>query len=145
MYGFGDFRVDRIFQNAETQQQAFKALLLWPGFEVTDALYEICKNNEKEKYFDPAFNAYVAKIAGAVLTGEQKLLLLRKALEIAQTTSQKKIVLEQIQKTGTFLGLIVAGKYLEDNDLQQTACQAVMNIALANKAYYGEEVSCLFE
>ena len=129
--------------NAETQQQAFKALLLWPGFEVTDALYEICKNNEKEKYFDPAFNAYVAKIAGAVLTGEQKLLLLRKALEIAQTTSQKKIVLEQIQKTGTFLGLIVAGKYLEDNDLQQTACQAVMNIALANKAYYGEEVSRL--
>ena len=41
------------------------------------------------------------------------------------------------------MGLIVAGKYLEDNDLQQTACQAVMNIALANKAYYGEEVSRL--
>ena len=50
----------------------------------------------------PSFSAFVPlrRIIG------QKLLLLRKALEIAQTTSQKKIVLEQSQKTGTFLGLI---------------------------------------
>lgn len=129
--------------NAETQQQAFQALLLWPGFEVTDALYEICKNNESGKYFDPAFRAYVTKVAGTALTGDQKLLLLRKALEIARNTAQKKMVLEQIQKTGTFLGLVTAGEYLEDKDLQQTACQAVMNIALGNKAYYGEVVTRL--
>lgn len=129
--------------NAGTQQEAFKALLLWPGFESAEALYTICKNDGNGKYFNPAFEAYVNKIAGTALAGEQKLLLLRKALKIAQNTSQKKAVLEQIQKTGTFLGLVTAGEYLEDKDLQQTACQTIMNIALGNKAYYGEVVNRL--
>ena len=75
----------------------------------------------------------------------QQLLMLRYALETAATPAQKQHVLQQISGTGTFLGLLTAGKYLDDsnNDVQQAAVQTVQKIALANPGYYGPEISAI--
>ena len=76
-------------------------------------------------------------------TPEQQLLILRDALEKAETPAQKQRALQEISRTGAFLGLLTAGKYLDDSDsnVQQAAVQTVLTIALANPGYYGPEIT----
>ncbi len=139
------------FKNSsnETQKrEAFGALLNWNGFEAADILYAISKSDEDEYYTGQALVALINKIKNSGLSNENRLIFLRNAMEVAmansKTADREKIeILKQIQGTNTFLGLIYAGKFLDEKPLQQAACQAVMNIALNNKAYYGEEVTAL--
>ncbi|MDR1339464.1 MAG: DUF1080 domain-containing protein, partial [Prevotellaceae bacterium] len=122
---------------------AFDALSNWSDASAMPALLNIAKTNPK--YFDKALKSYVSKINKSANKPEQKLLLLRNALEIAKTGAQKKEIIEQIAKTNTFLALITVGTYLDDSspEVQQAAVQAVRKIATANPAYYGSEVTAL--
>lgn len=122
---------------------AFEALLNWKGIEVADELYAICKENPSSNYFDPALTAYVKLVSNPAFTGENRLLSLRKAMEIAKTDAQKNAILQQIEKTGTFLGMLYAGEFLDQKPVQQAAANAVMNIALGNKEYMGTNVRVL--
>lgn len=122
---------------------AFEALLNWKGIEVADELYVICKENPSSNYFDPAITAYVKLVSNPAFTGENRLLSLRKAMEIAKTDAQKNAILQQIEKTGTFLGMLYAGEFLDQKPVQQAAANAVMNIALGNKEYMGTNVRAL--
>jgi len=78
-------------------------------------------------------------------TPEQQLIVLRDSLEIARTPEQKEEIIQQIAKTGTFLGLITAGKYLDDPDeiVQQASVQTITAIALGHPEYYGKIVTDL--
>lgn len=122
---------------------AFEALLNWKGIEVADELYAICKENPSSNYFDPALTACVKLVSNPAFTGENRLLSLRKAMEIAKTDAQKNAILQQIEKTGTFLGMLYAGEFLDQKPVQQAAANAVMNIALGNKEYMGTNVRAL--
>lgn len=119
---------------------AFEALLNWNGIEVADELFAICKDASLSAYFDRAINAYINLVSNPVYTGENRLIGLRKAMEIAKTDEQKNAVLKRIEKTGTFLGMIYAGEFLDQKPVQQAAANAVMNIALGNKEYFGTGV-----
>lgn len=119
---------------------AFEALLNWRGAEAADELYAICKDASSSAYFDRALNAYIQLVSNPAFTGENRLLSLRKAMEIAKTDDQKIAVLKQIERTGTFLGMLYAGEFLNQKPVQQAAANAVMNIALGNKEYTGTNV-----
>lgn len=119
---------------------AFEALLNWNGIEVADELFAICKDASLSAYFDRAINAYINLVSNPVYTGENRLIGLRKAMEIAKTDEQKNAVLKRIEKIGTFLGMIYAGEFLDQKPVQQAAANAVMNIALGNKEYFGTGV-----
>jgi HEAT repeat protein len=137
MTGFND--------NAGTRPAAFEALTAWNDATVLTGLYEIAVKNPAGDYFERAINSYVSKVGASKETPEQKLLLLRKALEIAKTSTTKRSILNQIAHTGTFIGLITAGKYLDDadNSVQQAAVQVVRTISLDHPEYYGTEVTAL--
>jgi HEAT repeat protein len=122
---------------------AFEALANWNGASAMPTLFNIAKTNAK--YSEEALYSYVSKVNKSNQKPEQKLLLLRNALEIARTGAQKQEIINQIAETRSFLGLITAGKYLDDSDVgvQQAAVQAVRKIAIANPAYYGAEVTAL--
>ena len=122
---------------------AFEALLNWKGIEVADELYMICKESPSSNYFDPALTTYVKLVSNPAFTGENRLLSLRKAMEIAKTDAQKIAILQQIENTGTFLGMLYAGEFLDQKPVQQAAANAVMNIALGNKEYVGANVRAL--
>ncbi|MBP3517223.1 MAG: DUF1080 domain-containing protein [Parabacteroides sp.] len=122
---------------------AFEALLNWKGIEVADELYTICKENPSSNYFDPALTTYVKLVSNPEFTGENRLLSLRKAMEIAKTDAQKNAILRQIENTGTFLGMLYAGEFLNQKPVQQAAANAVMNIALGHKEYMGANVRVL--
>lgn len=119
---------------------AFEALLNWNGIEAADELFAICKDASSSAYFDRAINAYIKLVSNPAFTAENRLIGLRKAMEVAKTDAQKNAVLKQIEKTGTFLGMIYAGEFLSQKPVQQAAANAVMNIALGNKEYMGTEV-----
>jgi HEAT repeat protein len=122
---------------------AFNALTNWNDASAMPVLLNIAKTNPK--YFDKALTSYVSKINKSDNTSEQKLLLLRDALEIAKTGAQKQEIIKQIANTRTFLGLITVGKYLDDSnaDVQQAAVQAIRKIATANSNLYGSPVTAL--
>lgn len=123
-----------------TKEAAFDALLNFRGIAAADELFAICQDPSASAYFDRAIDTYIRMVARSGMTGENRLIYLRKAMEIAKTDARKITVLEEIGKTGTFIGLIYAGNYLEEKPLQQAAANAVMNIGLNHKQYTGPEV-----
>jgi hypothetical protein len=127
----------------DAKDAAFEALLSWRGFEIADELYAISKNPSASSYFDRALTAYVKLVSDPSLTGENRLIYLRKAFEIAKTDVQKNAILTQIGRTGTYLALLYAGNFIDQSALKETAAVAVMNIALNHPEYTGENVVAL--
>ena len=122
---------------------AFEALLSCKGLEAADALYDICKSASASSYSDRALTAYVKLVSNPAYTGENRLIRLRKAMEIADNDTQKVAILRQIERTGTYLGMLYAGEFLDQKPFQQAAANAVMNIALGNKSFTGQNVKAL--
>ena len=124
----------------EAKSAAFEALLNWKGAEVADELFAVCKDPSASSYFDRAIKAYIQLVSNPSLSGENRVIFLRKAMEMAQTDEQKGIILRQIGRAGTFLGMLYAGEFLDNKPLQQIAANAVRDIALNNKEYTGQLV-----
>ena len=130
-------------ENKSTKDMAFNALLSWKGLDAAEKLYNICVDNASSAYFDKALKRYTELASDPVLTGEARRLLLDKALKISKTDYQKNYILKSIGQTNTYLGLILAGEYLDEKAVQQAAANAVMTIALANQDFTGEAVKKL--
>lgn len=129
----------------DAKQQAFDALLLWEGPETSDALYGVLTASDSSSYFEQALTAYIRLASSSRLTPENRLIGLRKAMDVARTPEQKNSIIQQIGKTGTLTALMVAGQYLDDAPVQQSAALAVMDIALGHKDYTGSAVRKLLE
>ena len=118
-----------------------KKVFLLLMFGVGSLLATIAQADQQSREANTAAKATMLQ----AIPPAQQLLMLRYALEAAETPAQKQHVLRQISGTGTFLGLLTAGKYLDDmdNGVQQAAVQTVQTIALANPGYYGPEITAL--
>ncbi|MDB5261845.1 MAG: hypothetical protein JWQ14_1126 [Adhaeribacter sp.] len=124
----------------ETKKAAFAALGRWTDFSAANELLNIAQTNTGSTYFDQALRGYVRQVSTAKFPAEQKLLLLTKALDIAQSNEQKNLILREVGRSHTYLSLLTVAKYLDDASLQQTAATAATNIALGNKAIFGNDV-----
>ena len=102
--------------NSAAKDAALGALLAWKGYEAAEQLFNICKSNPSDQVFDKVLNRYVELVSAPTRTGENRLLDLRDAMEIARTNEQKATILKQIQKTNTFQGLLYASKFLDASD-----------------------------
>jgi len=129
--------------DSNLKEAAFESLTQWRDDLATPQLYKIAADNPSGPYFNKALTAFISKVQSSGNTPEQKLLLLRNACKIAQTPEQKTEIVNQIAKTGTFLGLITAGALLDDpnENKRQAAVQAVITIALDHPEYYGKVVT----
>ena len=131
------------FQNGQSVQKdaAFNALLGWSnGLDGADEVYNICKANPSSNYYTKGMSSYISMVSNPTYTGENRLIRLRKAMEIAQTDEQKQSILKEIGKTGTFLGLLYAGEFLNQPTLSASAANAVLSIAQSNKDLMGTNV-----
>lgn len=129
--------------DAATQKAAVTSLANWSDVSATAELYKIGKSTSDAAYLDQAVSGYVRAVNVSKQTPTQKVLMLRKAMEMAKTTVQKESILKELIRNRTFNALIFAGNYLDDSQLQQTAAQIVLNAALANKDFQGEVVRSL--
>lgn len=116
---------------------AIQALGQWTDDASLSELYNIAKSSSSGSYKDQAIAGYVATVKRSAANPVQKVILLRKALEVAVSTDSKKAIIGELQRNKTFLSLLTAGKYLEDPALQQAAAQAVMSIAMGNTQFDG--------
>lgn len=133
------------FENGKgvAKDQAFEAIYNWNGSEAAEELYAVCTDPSGAAYFDRALEAYVRLVSSSELTPDNRLIFLRKGMEIAKTNEQKNNILRRIERTGTFLAMIYAGEFLDNKPVQQSAANAVMNIALNHPEYTGQVVKDL--
>lgn len=134
--------VSNAFRNGDVQSKkmALDALSSWSEVNVAKELYVISRETNNSEYLNQAVKGYLHSIQQAPYMADQKLLMLRKAMDVAKTTEQKQLILKEVEQAKTFSALIFAGRYLDETAVQQEAAYAVMNIALANKTYYGNIV-----
>ena len=122
-----------------SEDAAFEALRSWKGFDAEEALYNICKT-PSSPHHEKAVDSYITLASNEEMTGENRLIFLRKAMEVANTDRQKNRVLRSISRTGTYLAMLYAGEFLDQSALKENAAQAVMEIALANEDFIGINV-----
>lgn len=129
--------------DAETKKTAIAALSSWGNGNAANELLNIAKTATGAEDLNAAVKGYVAAITKASKTPENKVIMLRNVMAIAKTDGQKVSILQELAKYKTFNALLFAGKYLDQPATEQAAANAVMNIALANKGFYGSEVTGL--
>lgn len=131
--------------SSAAKSAAFEALLQWKGIEAAEQLFAVCKKSASGDMFNKALDRYVQLVSNPEFTGENRLLSLRKAMEIAKTGDQKVKILKQIQQAGTFLSLMYSSEFLDDSDkaVRSAAAYSVWNIARNHKEYTGDNVKAL--
>jgi HEAT repeat protein len=126
--------------NVGQKKAALVAIANWSDAEAMEVLFDIAENDVNEDYSNQALEGYINLIKTTSHQPEGKVLLLRKALEIAKSDKNKQLILTNLTQYPTFQGLLVAGRHLDDPGVQQEAARAVMGIALADTSLYGDEV-----
>lgn len=130
--------------DAVSKKAAISALSNWTDASAANELLAIAKKSADTDDFNLALTGYVAGVSKSTKTPVNKVLMLHNAMDIAKTDAQKELILKELVRYKTFNALLLAGKYLDESGaVQQASAMAVMNIALANKNFTGEEVRSL--
>lgn len=131
--------------NAVAKKAAIKALSSWKGAFATNELLSIARSSVNSSQFDQVLNAFIVQLSAENYTDQDKYLLFREAMEIAKTTKQKKRILQEIGKCSTFPAMMYIGSFLEQEELNAVAANGVLNIALENENFYGDNVRELLQ
>ncbi len=131
--------------NDNTKKAVADALSAWKDPKSAESLFKACQVMNGTSYFETALNGYIKLASDASFTKDQKLLMLRRAMEVSKSNTQKAHILQDASSCKTFLALVFAGKYLDDTALQSDAAMTVMNIALANPEWNGDVVKQLLQ
>ncbi|MEH6306574.1 DUF1080 domain-containing protein [Olivibacter sp. CPCC 100613] len=129
--------------DAKLKAAAIEALANWNDNGALPELVKLSRVTNDAKQLDQILSGIVRLTTQSDFPAEQKVLLLRDAMGVAQSVQQKRIILGALSNNFTYNALIFAGKYLDDPDLKSAAAMAVLNIALSNPSLYGEEVSVI--
>ncbi|RFS22003.1 DUF1080 domain-containing protein [Chitinophaga silvatica] len=130
--------------DADTKKAAVTALAAWKNTDAAASLLQIARDNSGANLRDEAVAGYVALARKSSFPAEQKLLMLRNAMELTSTPALQEKILQGVEQCKTLPALLFAADYLNSN-AQQAAATAVMNIALADKSYNGEIVRKVLE
>lgn len=131
-------------ENALLRRAATSALANWTNGEVIRELVALSRKKIMDAaQLDEVINGLVRVIGIADIPAEQKVLYLRDAFDVAQTSGQRKMILRALETNGTYQALRFAGQFLDDEELGSTAANTVMNIALENRRFFGAEVTRL--
>jgi hypothetical protein len=81
---------------------------------------------------------FIKTAGGAQYTPENRVIMLRHAMDIATTDKQRRKILKETGTTGTFQGLVFASQWLSSAPVKTEAAKAVLKIASAHKEYIGQ-------
>jgi len=126
--------------DADLRNSVIVSLANWKDQSALPALIGLSKSVTDAGQFDAVLKGLVRLTASSDITAERKLLIYRDLMEVAQTTTQKQNILRNVEATNTYNALRFAGTFLDDNEFGRTAANTVMNIALLNPTYNGEDV-----
>lgn len=127
----------------QTRQTVIDALSNWKAGLATTQLHQILQQEGSDKATTDAVNGFINQIRIAENTSDEKFILLRNAMEFAGTVAQKKQIMRLLSQCHTFPAIMYAGQFLDDKEIQKSAAGAIVEIALSNKAIYGDNVRAL--
>src|SRR5690606_8215055 len=144
----GQSALETVIESSKSSDAALKnasvlALSNWKDGSALQTLIDLSKTTKDAAQLDSVLKGLVRLTATSEITDERKLLIYRDAMEVAQTTGQKQSILRNIEATNTYNALMYAGSFLNDKDLGKVAANTVMNIALLNRDFNGQEVKDL--
>ena len=119
--------------NEQTKQAALDALSAWVDVSSANELIKIARTTTDKNYLNQALSGYLRLTRTTPNTPEQKLLMYRNAMALANTTAMQQQILKGLEQAKILNTIIFAGKYLDDASLAQAAANAVMTITLAGK------------
>ena len=131
--------------NDQIKQLAAEALANWSDVSATTALCQILRLPGNHSRHDTAFAGYVRLAMLSEYPAEQKLLMLRNAMPMANSNNEKVLILKEIQKCKVLNALVFAGQYLDDPILKMQAAGALSGIALSDTSFRGPLVHNLFQ
>ena len=131
--------IEEIFKNSKgnDKQKAFAALTSWPNSNAMEALYSIASKDTEVQQKNGALLSYIGLIRKSKVSPDQKLLLLKKAMAVAQTAEQKNRILSETSGISIFPALAFAAEYLDNDATKHKAADVVMNIGLSDKSFQG--------
>jgi HEAT repeat protein len=113
---------------------AIWALVNWPDPSVADDLLQLAQSAESKEHRRLALHALVRVTA---MPGDrpeaEKLARLKKAMAQAQSADDRKAILQGVGTTRHIEALRFAVPYLDDKELAQAACKAVVELAHSQK------------
>jgi HEAT repeat protein len=124
--------VSDLYKNGDdkTKAKALAALASWSDDNALNALYEICSTDASEADKESAFKSYVKHVGSSSMPDDQKLLLLRKIMPYANSTKDKKLVIQTLGGVKTFLTYVYLKQFLDDKDLQVDAANSLFKVIL---------------
>ncbi len=139
--------ISNLLENGSTAQRkaATSALWVWSDASVMPLLLQLTRKSSDPATASRALNSFVSNINRSDLPTDQKVLMLRNAMDLATQPQQKRNIINQTAQHATIPALAFAGRYMDDPDTEQAAVQAVMNMVMANNELYGPSVLNLVE
>jgi len=126
------------------QDAAVFTLAKWLDISAADELISIYRSTEKRKHIHLAIKGYVRLVKEMELAPEDKLRMLKEALNIAAETEEKNFVLSGLASVKTLDSLKIVAAYLDDQDLKSRAASIAARIVLpqpgTDKGLTGAEV-----
>jgi HEAT repeat protein len=116
-------------ENPECKASAIRALCNWPNAEVADRLWTIAGGDNQE-FRQRALHAYVRVVTLKSDRPEaQTLAMLQKAMKLAKNAEDQQWVLSRASTVRTIDTVAWIAEYLDDPNLGQAACQAIVELA----------------
>jgi len=139
--------VTSAFANGDdnTKQAVIDALSNWPTSAATEPLFKLAEQSANTALSEKSFTSVMNFINDGGFAGDQKLLLLRRAMPLAKTAAQKQQVLKAVGRCNSLTALVYAAGYMDDASVNQDAAHTVANIALNNTSYTGNIVKTALE
>lgn len=116
--------------NPEVKQAAVRALCNWPSAEVADRLWKLAGRPDDKVSQQWALRAYVRVVTlKSDRPPAQTLAMLQKVMKLAGNVEDKQWVLSRASTVRTLEAVSWIAQYLDDPNLGQTACQAIVELA----------------
>ena len=121
--------------NVSLRDAAFRALCAWPDASVAGELYQIGSSADDPRK-NEATRAYLRVITlRADRSPRESLALFQKGMQMAKTLDDKKFLLVRVETARSMEVFDFVVPYLDDADLVQEACRAVVDMANDNGFY----------
>lgn len=120
-----------LYRESEGSQKesAARAILNWSDFSAAELLLEMIRTGSDEMK-ETALQSYITLLQGSGLPDDQKLSHIKAIWDYLETARQKSRVIRHVGELHTLGSLEFLEPFLDDSDLQQEACMAIIAIAL---------------
>jgi HEAT repeat protein len=119
--------------NETVRDAAIRSLDAWDGLEGAEVALDVARDAKDTKYHVLAMRAVARIVGGEPKLGRRRVALLVEGIEVARRVEEKQLMLSGLGRIEEPEALKAALKHVEDKDLGEAACQAVVSICRSRR------------